>query len=92
MVKVVLSGGWKNLIGHEYTNLILEPGTVREVLQSLTTMFPALRSRIFNKSGNVNSFVNIYVNANDIRFLGNGLDTTCAEDSELAIIPALAGG
>jgi molybdopterin converting factor small subunit len=68
------------------------PGaTVGEVLAALTTEFPDLRKQIFNDEGKLRSFVNVYLNDEDIRYLGK--DATPAGDSDtLSLVPSIAGG
>ncbi len=60
------------------------------VLNSLTTNFPDLRSRLFDGE-ELRRFVNVYVNNEDIRFLDD-LDTPVNPTDEVSIIPAVAGG
>lgn len=64
--------------------------TVREVIDELVTRYPALREQLLD-SGEVRGFVNVYLDDEDIRYLG-GLDTKVEETSEVAIMPAVAGG
>ena len=52
--------------------------------------YPALRERIFD-GDELRRFVNVYVNNEDIRYLDD-LDTAVAEQDEVSIIPAVAGG
>ena len=68
------------------------PGaTVGEVLAALTTEFPDLRRQIFNDEGKLRSFVNVYLNDEDIRYLGK--DATPAGDADtLSLVPSIAGG
>lgn len=65
--------------------------TVGEVLNELERNYKGLRERIFDESGNLRRFVNIYVNDEDIRFLNN-LDTGIKDGDRISIIPAIAGG
>jgi MoaD family protein len=67
-----------------------EGATVGQVLDSLTSHFPDLRSRLF-EGDELRRFVNVYVNNEDIRFLED-LDTPVASSDEVSIIPAVAGG
>lgn len=67
-----------------------EGATVGAVLNSLTTNFPDLRSRLFDGE-ELRRFVNVYVNNEDIRFLDD-LDTPLNPNDEVSIIPAVAGG
>ena len=64
--------------------------SVRDVLEGLTTRFPALQERIW-EDGQVAEFVNVYVDGEDIRTLG-GIDTPVREGSTLILLPAMAGG
>src|SRR5689334_5281132 len=65
--------------------------TVREVLADLADRFPGVRSHLLDESGDLNRFVNVYVNNEDVR-LGEGMDTAVATDSTLIVLPAMAGG
>ncbi len=64
--------------------------TVREVIDEVVTRYPAMREQLLD-SGDVRGFVNVYLDDEDIRYL-EGLDTKVEEDSEVAILPAVAGG
>jgi molybdopterin converting factor small subunit len=65
-------------------------GTVREVIEHLSTNHPGIRERLLNEKG-VQRFVNIYVGDEDIRFL-QGLETQLRGGEEVSIVPAIAGG
>ena len=65
--------------------------SVKEVLGSLTDRYPDLGKRLFKGDNEVNRFINLYVNDEDIRFLEN-LDTAVKSGDELSIVPAIAGG
>jgi sulfur-carrier protein len=65
--------------------------SVREVLDDLTTRFPAVKSHLLDEGGDLNRFVNVYVNNEDVR-LGEGLDTAVTADSTVIVLPAMAGG
>jgi MoaD family protein len=64
--------------------------TVAEILDQLGRQYPALRARLF-EGQELRRFVNIYVNNEDIRYLGD-LATPVAASDEVSIIPAVAGG
>lgn len=69
----------------------LSGSTVKEILDGLTTQYPDLKKHLFSEAGKLRSFVNIYVNDDDIRYLQQ--DQTAVKDSdELSIIPSIAGG
>lgn len=65
--------------------------TVGEALASLTTQFPDLRKNLFNDEGKLRSFVNVYVNDEDIRYLQKDA-TAVAEGDTISIVPSIAGG
>ena len=65
--------------------------SVRALLGSLTSQYPELGKRLFKSENELNRFVNVYLNDEDIRFL-NDLDTCVKSGDELSIVPAIAGG
>ena len=71
--------------------LHLEGATVAEVLDALDAAHPGFRDRLFDENGRLRRFVNVFVNDEDIRFLG-GTDAPVAEGTTLSIVPAVAGG
>ena len=66
-------------------------GTVGEVLRALAEQHPATRSQLFSEQGELNRYVNVYLNDEDVRVL-DGLDTSVGESDTLVILPAMAGG
>src|SRR5579872_4648929 len=65
--------------------------TVGEVLNALTNEFPDLRKQIFNDEGKLRSFVNVYLNDEDIRYLSK-VDTAAHEGDTVSLVPSIAGG
>jgi molybdopterin synthase sulfur carrier subunit len=66
-------------------------GNVGEVLRSLAERHPATESQLFSEDGQLNRYVNVYLNDEDVRVL-EGLDTSVSEDDTVVILPAMAGG
>ena len=66
-------------------------GDVGEVLHSLAEQHPDTQSQLFSGEGQLNRYVNVYLNDEDVRVL-DGLDTTVSEGDTLVILPAMAGG
>jgi sulfur-carrier protein len=64
---------------------------VGEVLNSLKQKAAGIETRLFKGTNQLNRFVNIYLNDEDIRFLKN-LETPVKEGDEISIVPAIAGG
>jgi sulfur-carrier protein len=67
-----------------------EGATVREVFRALIADNPGLEEQLFD-GDQVRGFINVYVEDEDIRYV-EGLDTPVDDDSEIAIMPAVAGG
>jgi molybdopterin synthase sulfur carrier subunit len=67
-------------------------GTVNTVFQQLTVTYPELKQHLFTPEGKLRSFVNVYLNDDDIRYLDDQQETTVKETDELTIIPSIAGG
>ncbi len=65
--------------------------TVAEVLKDLDSSHPGFSDRLFDETGALRRFVNIFLTDEDVRFL-QGLDTPVAEGQTLSIVPAVAGG
>jgi molybdopterin synthase sulfur carrier subunit len=65
--------------------------TVRDLLDDLTGRYPAIKGHLLDENGELNRFVNVYVNNEDVR-LGSGLDTGVADDATVIVLPAMAGG
>ena len=68
-----------------------EPGTLRRLLEKLEDRYPGFTGRIVNEDGTIHRFVNLYVNDEDVRYLGS-LETELQEGDTVAILPAVAGG
>ncbi len=66
-------------------------GTVGEVLRSLVDQHPGLREQLLAPDGELNRFVNVYVNGRDVRY-EQGLDTPLAATDTVVLLPAMAGG
>jgi molybdopterin converting factor small subunit len=66
-------------------------GTVGDALRSLAEQHPATQSQLFSDDGQLNRYVNVYLNDEDVRVL-DGLDTSVGQSDTLVILPAMAGG
>ena len=65
--------------------------SLKQILDALESAHPGFQKRVLDDSGQLRRFVNVYVDGEDVRFL-KGLETEVPERSEVAIIPAVAGG
>ena len=64
--------------------------TVGEVLRAVAAQHPGLEEQLFD-GDSVRGFINVYVDDEDIRYV-SGLDTPVESDSEVELMPAVAGG
>ena len=66
--------------------------TVGEALNALTDKHPDLKKHLYSDEGKLRSFVNVYLNDEDIRYLPEKESTRLSERDALSIIPSIAGG
>ena len=69
----------------------LAGGTVGELLETLTQAHSELRRHLYTNEGRLRSFVNVYVNDEDIRYLSKE-STPVSEQDVISIVPSIAGG
>ena len=65
--------------------------TLAGLLDDLESRHAGLRERLVTQEGSLHRFVNVYVNDEDVRFLG-GLDTQLSDGDSVTVLPAVAGG
>ena len=65
-------------------------GTLAEVIDSVETYHPGIKERLI-EGGDLRRFINVYVNDEDVRFIG-GLTATVGDGDSVVILPAVAGG
>lgn len=69
----------------------IDGANVGEVLNGLKSKASGIETRLFKAPNQLNRFVNVYLNDEDVRFLKN-LETPVKEGDEISIVPAIAGG
>jgi adenylyltransferase/sulfurtransferase len=90
MAKVLIPTPLRQYAGKN-DSVELGGGTVGEVLSALTSQHPDLRRHLYSDEGKLRSFVNVYLNDEDIRYLQK--DSTPVKDNDtLSIVPSIAGG
>jgi sulfur-carrier protein len=65
--------------------------TIADALNELTTRFPAIARHVRDDSGQIRQFLNVYLNDEDIRFLG-GESCLLKEGDRVLLVPSIAGG
>ncbi len=90
MAKVLIPTPLRQFAG-KADSVQLDGASVGEVLSALTTQFPDLRKHLYNDEGKMRSFVNVYLNDEDIRYLQKDA-TVVAPTDTVSIVPSIAGG
>ena len=67
-------------------------GTISDALDTLTETYPELRKHLFTGEGKLRSFVNLYLNDEDVRYLPAKERSEVSANDTLSIIPSIAGG
>lgn len=70
----------------------VDGATISEALDSLTQSHPDLRKHLFTNEGKIRSFVNLYLNDEDVRYLPSKEHSSVSAGDTLSIIPSIAGG
>jgi len=65
--------------------------TLRELLEDLETSYPGITKNVLTDDGGLHRFINVYVNDEDVRYLGS-LETELQDGDTISILPAVAGG
>jgi MoaD family protein len=73
------------------TEVAVDGDRVGVVLDALVARHPDTKAQIFSDEGELNRFVNVYLNDEDVRVL-DGLDTAVSDSDTIMILPAMAGG
>lgn len=68
-----------------------EGDTIAALIGNLNAAYPGIKDRLYDESGKLRRYINIYVNAEDVRFL-KGDATPVKDGDEVSIVPAIAGG
>jgi molybdopterin synthase sulfur carrier subunit len=65
--------------------------TLRELLTDLETKYPGVTKNVVSEDGGLHRFINVYVNDEDVRYLGS-LETPVKDGDTVSLLPAVAGG
>jgi adenylyltransferase/sulfurtransferase len=76
----------------KHETVSVEGATVSEGLAALIAAYPAMQANLYTPEGKLRSFVNLYLNDDDVRYLPAKEDSPVSAADELTIIPSIAGG
>ncbi len=80
----------RGAIGNQST-LSVSGSTIGEILGEIVSAYPAVKGQLLNEDGTLHRFLNVYVNDDDVRYLG-GVNAPVADGDEVTLLPAVAGG
>ena len=89
-VKVIIPTPLRQYAGKN-ESVLVEGRTVDEIMRNLMVLYGDLQKHLYTDDGKLRSFVNIYRNDEDIRYLERG-QTAVKETDVLSIVPSIAGG
>jgi sulfur-carrier protein len=89
-VKVIIPTPLRAYAGKQ-ESVEVKAATVSEALAALTSQFSELKKHLFSDDGRLRSFVNVYVNDEDIRYLQKE-QTPVRDGDTVSIVPSIAGG
>jgi adenylyltransferase/sulfurtransferase len=89
-VKVMIPTPLRQFTGKQ-SSIECSAATVGEALGNLTSNFAELRKHLYTEDGKIRSFVNVYLNDEDVRFLDKE-NTRTKDGDTINIVPSIAGG
>jgi len=90
-MKIYIPTPLRAFTGKQETVVVSAP-TLEQALAALTVAHPEIKAHLFTPEGKVRSFVNLYLNDEDVRYLPQKEQTAVTERDSLTIIPSIAGG
>jgi molybdopterin synthase sulfur carrier subunit len=76
---------------NNHASVDVPAGSVKKAIEALVSEYGGLKEQLFDEQGRIRSFVNIYLNDEDIRYEKN-LDTEVKSGDVIQIVPSIAGG
>jgi molybdopterin converting factor small subunit len=77
-------------VGNEAV-ITVSGSTIGDVLHDIVGRFPAVKRQLLNDDGSLHRFLNVYINDDDVRYLG-GTAAPVTDGDEITLLPAVAGG
>lgn len=90
MSSVLIPTPLRKLTGNADT-VFVSGTTIHELINNLDSGYPGIKERLCLEDGSIRTFINIFVNGEDIRFLQD-INTSIKDSDEISIMPAIAGG
>jgi molybdopterin synthase sulfur carrier subunit len=92
-MKVTFFATLRQIVGGRSAEFSLpENATVRQLLDEMIRVYPALRQELLNEQGELYPHVHYFINGRDAPYLNEGLDTPLKQDDIITVFPAVGGG
>ncbi len=88
--KIEIPSALQKFVGNQSVVEVPE-GSIKNAFSDLCSRYGELENQLYDEQGRIRSFVNIYVNDEDIRYVKN-LDTEVKSGDVIQIVPSIAGG
>ena len=90
MPNIIIPEVFRKFTNHQ-AEVFIESGTLKEILGSLATNYPKLKSHLLEEDGRIRSFVSLYLNSKQIYYT-TSQDTPLSNDDVLTLLLPLVGG
>ena len=92
-IKIIIPSPLRNLSnGERSVNIELdENSTILDSINKLNDIYSGISAKIIDENNSLHNFVNIFMDGEDVRYI-QGIDTKLIANSEISIVPAVAGG
>jgi MoaD family protein len=90
-IKLKILRPFQDVVGQENLTIDIQGTTLQNLLDDLISKYPKLKEKMLDKNGNVDSFVNIFINDKPT-FANQESEVKLKEGDEILIFPAIAGG
>ena len=92
-IKIIIPSPLRNLSnGERSVNIELdENSTILDSINKLNDIYSGISAKIIDENNSLHNFVNIFMDGEDVRYM-QGVDTKLIPESEISIVPAVAGG
>ena len=90
-IKVLLPGSLRDWLGGK-DEALCHGNTIGECIEELDKEFSGFKKRLLNEKGEIKESILFFINGDNVRNTGQGLDSPLKDNDEISILPFMAGG